>query len=1116
MSLGPTAGRAGGSRSLMLGTLTAAWATILPAGAALAACLDGAEVARLVTMIGEVRVNGRPPQGNLPDIILCTGDEIALGTAARATIYLLAADTPLRFDQETTARLYAPPDPESGLIEVARGAVYFLSEVRRTLTIRTPYANAGVEGTEVYLRVADGGTEMIVLEGRVGLQVPQGGPAGSPDLPPVTTGERIVVDAAGTTTRAALPGDGPFGALRRVAVGQLSWALYYPDILPGVEAAADPRLAEAARLLAAGQDVAARALLDTISGTGAISGLRDVLLASIAFGRGDRALLDRLASNAIAAAPDMAAPRLAQSYARQLALDLDGASAAAEQATTLAPRSPLPWARAAELHLMRGEVRAARAAARRSVELGGGALAEVAQGFAELAAFRGAAAESAFRRALAVESQNPTALLGLGLALIKQGDLAEGSRQIQTSVLHDPSSGLLRAYLGKALLQAGDDRRATKQLEIARELAPEDPTAWYYTALLKQLNNRPVEALRDVDRAIALNVNRSPFRSGILLDQDRAAGLARLGWIYDELGFRGAAIPQAAEGLARDAGSAAARRLLADTYAGLPRYEVARVSNTLQATLLAPVGTVPIRPSEAFTDLSMPVGFFGERVGFNEYGALFNEDGLSGSVSGLVGNHQTFSNEAVATFLRNGTALSAGQFHYQTNGFRENFNSRQDVLQFRLQQALGSDGMVLLEHRQRSGHEGDLALVGDMENFSGENHLDVNDRLSRLGFFWRFGPAASFMTTADLGKRTDEPHSEDPDFFPQDTRADDTGHVIQAQFLGRRGPFELVAGTAVGRIDSYNRDTLTIDGQDVELNSIHDDQDQFAAYGYLNVNPLPALTLTLGLGYESIEGGVKDRSQLEPKLGAMLRFAPGWVLRAGYMETVKRRLVVDETLEPTAIVGFNQFFDDANSTQSKRRGIAVDGRIGENLFVGLSATRRDLQEPGLVFSQSSQQTSVVDNQADEYGIDAYAYRMLGNRVAVGAEFHYNHFEDNNDSGLAASNAPSELKSWYVPLNIRYFDPSGLFAGMSATPLRQDVRIFVTDAQGIEQSDEMTVLVDAQVGFRFRDGRGRIGLEVWNVLDHKFDFTDDNFRTNRTQVFHYLPDRTILLRGIFNF
>ena len=53
---------------------------------------------------------------------------------------------------------------------------------------------------------------------------------------------------------------------------------------------------------------------------------------------------------------------------------------------------------------MRGETRQARKAAHQAVELGGGPLAQMVLGYAELAALRGGRAETAFLQALQAES----------------------------------------------------------------------------------------------------------------------------------------------------------------------------------------------------------------------------------------------------------------------------------------------------------------------------------------------------------------------------------------------------------------------------------------------------------------------------------------------------------------------------------------------------------------------------------------------------------------------------------------------------------------------------------------------------------------------------------------
>ena len=320
-------------------------------------------------------------------------------------------------------------------------------------------------------------------------------------------------------------------------MGELSWTLFYPDVLTEPEAAAFPRVAEAARLLAAGQAAEAEAVLAGTPAVGTEAGLRDALLAIIAVGRKDAAAAMRLAERAVAAAPGSAVPRLALSYARQLATDLDGAFAAAEEAARLAPREPLPQARLAEIHLMRGETRAGAPGRER----GGGAGRRAAG--AAGAGLRGAggAARGARRGGVPAGAAGgelePAGALGLGLAQIKQGDLDAGTVQIENAVAHDPSSSLLRSYLGKAYFEELRDAPRASSSRSPRALDPSGPDA----VVLRrdpQADRQPTGG--GVARSGALDRAQrqsGPFRSRLLLDQDAATRGVALGRIYEDLGF---------------------------------------------------------------------------------------------------------------------------------------------------------------------------------------------------------------------------------------------------------------------------------------------------------------------------------------------------------------------------------------------------------------------------------------------------------------------------------------------------------------------------------------------------------------------------------------------------
>ena len=177
-------------------------------------------------------------------------------------------------------------------------------------------------------------------------------------------------------------------------------------------------------------------------------------------------------------------------------------------------------------------------------------------GFAELAEINTGRAKKAFRRAIDIDSANPLPRFGLGLATIRAGDLEGGRKEIEIAVALDPENALLRSYLGKVYFDERttnpltyfqelvenfpnqENTLAAQQFAISKELDPNDPTPWLYNAIRLQSENRPVEALRNVEKSIELNDNRAVYRSRELLDQDQAARGTSLARIYNDLGFQ--------------------------------------------------------------------------------------------------------------------------------------------------------------------------------------------------------------------------------------------------------------------------------------------------------------------------------------------------------------------------------------------------------------------------------------------------------------------------------------------------------------------------------------------------------------------------------------------------
>src|SRR5205823_10086158 len=116
---------------------------------------------------------------------------------------------------------------------------------------------------------------------------------------------------------------------------------------------------------------------------------------------------------------------------------------------------------------------------------------------------------------------------------------------------------------------AGDNRRANKEIELARQLDPKDPTAWLYSALVKQQESRINEAVRELERSQQLNTNRQVYRSQLLLDQDRAVRGANLAGIYDDAGMIDVSVREAVRAVNTDYANYSAHLFLANSFDAL-------------------------------------------------------------------------------------------------------------------------------------------------------------------------------------------------------------------------------------------------------------------------------------------------------------------------------------------------------------------------------------------------------------------------------------------------------------------------------------------------------------------------------------------------------------------
>ena len=369
---------------------------------------------------------------------------------------------------------------------------------------------------------------------------------------------------------------------------------------------------------------------------------------------------------------------------------------------------------------MLDDVKGASGAARRAVALSPQlARSHVVQGFTSLAELKNL--RTPRHRSSGPWRWNPTtrwrgSVLGWrrsGEAGLRQD--ARTSKWLQRCI---PTMRSFAAISGRRISMRVNDRLSVQQLESAKTLDPSDPTAFYYDAIRKETLNRPVEALQDLEKSIALNDNRAVYRSRFLLDDDVAVRGARLGRIYRDLGFENIALLEGWKSLHADPGNASAHRLLADSYLALPDHEIARDSELLQSQLLQAVNINPVQPALA----SNGIRFLGDpgvaSVGFNEFTRMFAANRVQFVGDGVTGTQDALTGNFIASGLFDRVSFSVGTFHDESSGIRDNNDRNQNIHNAFFQVDASQSNSVQVEVRWTDLDRGDPALFFNPENFS--------------------------------------------------------------------------------------------------------------------------------------------------------------------------------------------------------------------------------------------------------------------------------------------------------------------------------------------------------------------------------------------------------------
>ena len=1054
--------------------------------------------------------------------VFCYGDSLKT-VKFRATLRL-ANNTMMRLSEGSLLQFIAPR--KSIYIELIEGLAHFISRTPKHFIVKTPYMNASVDGTEFVVSANNDDPSVAVFEGVVTVS----SQAGSVK---VRSGEAARVEKGGAPQLV--------GRIRMQ--DSVDWALYFPPLFESKHlskplalalnqgdyknalkivaktegAISNPDLlaTQTALALFYGQVSQAEKHIEQVfvltSQHPAASSLR--VLTTLVKGDKAQALIDALALDH--KYPSSAVVKMALSYAQQGAFQLDRALASALDASQIAPKNALAHARVAELSLSVGDTAQALAAAKVALALSPmSSRAHSIRGFVALNNHKIGKALEYFNRAKKLDPADPLPSFALGLIEIRQGQLERGRQRIELAVALDPGNSLFRSYLGKAYFEERRNRVAGSQFDLAKQLDPEDPTPWFYQAILLRSENQPYQALQSMEESISLNDNRAVYRSRLLLDADEAARQSSQADIYLDLGFDELAKRMASKSLASAPGEYGGYRLLAESLVNKRGGDMARTSAILKAQLLQPLTSTPVPSILGEGDLLVTDGAGPSKLGINEFNTLFNSNDLHLSTLGLIGSNNTRATSTVFSGLLGPLSFSLSDYNYQTLGSGEGNDLEYDISSIFMQAQLSRSLSVIAEVASRDEVRGDL-IEYTIEGVDGptERTDGITERL-RLGLHYK--PRLQFELIGVVNYTEKEWMTNDiapTPFFDVHTSTDAVEKISASEFQvlfnynGANFVFGLV-GSVTDRVQLRLTEFISAPfeippTEEPGAGSIRYD----SFYGYATAEPKEGFQIVTGVSYAHYENPIDLKnsvSQWNLKLGVDFQVTDGLSIRSAAFRNIKRPLGIDQTLEPTQIAGFHQFYDDSEGSQSENYALGLDYEVMQNISIGLDSVYRELAYPTTSGDAPSEGVRLIRDRL----YSTYGYWGIENWSASVQYFaeRYGYLDGNLPNNQAV-----KMLTERVPLKVSYNHKKGISLSSTMSYVAQTSYFkLVSNVDTFSQEDDFWVL-DLEAKIYFWRKQGAIIIEIKNAGEKSFIFKDTKFLDGTPEPLVYASARTVLAR-----
>jgi hypothetical protein len=471
-------------------------------------------------------------------------------------------------------------------------------------------------------------------------------------------------------------------------------------------------------------------------------------------------------------------------------------------------------------------------------------------------------------------------------------------------------------------------------------------------------------------------------------------------------------------------------------------------------------------------------------------------------------------------------SISAGQFHYETDGFRDNNDLEKDIYNIFIQSNISHKASIQAEFRYIDTENGDLNLDFDKDDFLSELRFDEETYSARLGFRTSVTPNSDLIASfiyenfdATLDGFLD---------FRIDTDAE--GYLAEFQHIYRSKVFKVITGAG------HSSDDQTDDTTDLLFNTASTEEFDVKhnnLYIYTLINYPEPVTLTVGGSFDLVDSEMLDSDRFNPKFGLLFNPLPGTTLRAAAFKTVTKILPTQQTIEPTQVSGFNQFFDEGQGTEYWRYGIAVDQKFTNNLFAGAEYSEREIDVPFRGISSAPPPppppppapsqlqppppppppppqpvSEILHTDWDEELWRTYIYWTPHPWVAASGELFYENLE--REAKFGSPGGFTSLRTYKLKPAVNVFHPSGLIAKLEANYVDQEGN-FGDPINGFSKGEDNFWVVNASIGYRLPKRYGIVSLEVKNLFDESF-----NFQEMESSLPRLYPERLVFARFTLSF